>query len=104
MLKNLLKKLKIYNNHDKTQSKISFCKITNKEKLRIESKIDFKINNIIDKKKVKIYLGCDKIGADYDHFHREVKCLNILKKYSNFPKVIYADKENFTIYLTYCSK
>lgn len=104
MLKNILKNLKFYKNYDKTQSIISYCKITNKEKLKIESKINFKINNIIIKKKTKKYFGCDKIGSDYDHFYREVKCLNILKNHSNFPKLIYADEKNFTIYLTYCGE
>jgi thiamine kinase-like enzyme len=87
-----------------TQSNINFLKINNNKKFKIESKIDFKISNLIIKKEIKEYDGCDKIGDKFDHFFREIKSLEQLKKYNNFPKIISFDGKKHIIYLNYCGE
>ena len=96
-----LKSLKYISN---TQSNIKFLKLSNKEKFKIESLINFRINNIIIKKEIKEYNGCDKIGHEFDHFFREIKSLKILNKYNIFPKIISYDPNKHIIYLNYCGE
>lgn len=101
---NFIKNLNYYKSYKNDQSDIFFIKLNNKNKLKIESKLKFKITKTIIKKKIKNYTGCDKIGNNYDHFYREIKSLKILEKYNNFPKIIFSDEKDYTIYLTYCGE
>jgi len=37
-----------------------------------------------------------------DKYEKELKALNILDKYQNFPKIIKSIKQDYSIYMTYC--
>ena len=100
----ILENIKYIEYISNTQSNIKFLQLSNKEKFKLESLINFKISNTIIKKEIKEYDGCDKIGDNFDHFFREIKSLEKLKKYNNFPKIISFDEKKHIIYLNYCGE
>ena len=90
-------------------SKITFLKLDQGNKIKINNKININIGNVIVKKKYQINIIddesqyiLDKFGSIKNFFYNEIKCLECLFGLKHFPLLLCIDNENLEIYMSYC--